>query len=796
MNTFEQILHRLLSQSKGRQIVFFVGAGISLDSPSNLPSTGTFIDAILRQAFEDESDREEIRQFINPASPKRLVDGHYLRFETFIEAVTSIGNDSSLDLLRCFSVCEEPNRNHSMLAALIGLGHYVVTTNFDCLIEIACGRLGIDCCQVIYESDFGRYLEAPELHRNTLFKIHGSFTKNGHHSTDSMNATLSSLAALGDQMSRAPNKKKVLKELIGTHPVIVLGYSGSDTFDIVPIFTSTPSNEPLIWVNHSQEPTYFDSKSIPNLSRDPVGRFVHPHHDLLARMTLYSENSSSGQLRDVHLFDINTPSVINLIVEQFGLQIPQTGSPHYFDYEAHVRKWFQAHIQSDYTRRLLQFDIWEVLADREHLERMLPILEQDLISQGGGSPSRRVWLQIAEHYHSMGKFQNAIDSYWKVIEDAASQTDPFMVVRAYKGLSSSYRQRNEYPWALFALGQCVGWASAAIDASKTPSEKAHATYLRAEALFARIAWAIKMGYPGRTDFDENAVFGDFAYSQWKDEPEPRSMVSENSLEQGLEWASNRTKRYIRMHITHAVAYCQEALDLAEKHSLDNVKLNCYSLYGSIDNWLGNPAGVLDWHSKSIAAAKEDGNLLQLALLEEDSDDIETIKHAYHLYEIMGSLAGMAGIHYRLGLIYQKVNLIEAEQSYRKALKIFAYMGERQKQSHALHQLGRVAQAQKQVETAADLYHQSMEIKQSLQDADGMAMTFKQLGHMYIETGNYEKALGNMTWADILWFELESPRQADVEPYLRYLQTELGAERYNAIVQSIRVFHEQQDTQNR
>ncbi len=787
MSNSIQILQNLVSSRLlDRRIVFFVGAGISLDSPSNLPSTGKFIDAILRKAFDDENERNEIRQFIDPSTPKRLVDGHYLRFETFIEAITSTGKDPDLSILRCFAVCKEPNRNHYVLAALINLGHYVVTTNFDCLIELACQRLGIPCSQIVYESDFAQYLAAPELHENPLFKIHGSFTKNGKNSRDSLNATLSSLAAMGDQMSRAPNKRKVLRRLFGSHPVIVLGYSGSDTFDITPIITSISSNEPLIWMNHSQGEAYHDNQSIPDLPKDPMERFVHPHHDLLGRIINHAGKAGSGPSREVHLFDLDTAVVADILIGQFGLQIPRPGPAHHFDFETDLRKWFQTHLRSDHSRRLLQFKIWEVIAEQKRLEKMLPSLKQDLLSQVADAASRRTLLQIAQHDHHMGKFQDAIDCYWKVIEAAADQVDPLMVVRAYKELSTSYQYRSESPYALFALGQCVGWASAAIDASQTPADKAYATYLRAEALFSRIALAIKMGYPDKCDFDESAVFGDFAYCQWKDEPEPPCPAHEDPMKHNLEWALQRTRRYIMMHIRHAIAYCQEALEIAEKYSLDEVKMNCYSLYTTIDSWLGNDVDALAWYEKTVALAEQSGDLLRLALLEESSNHIDTVKHAYHLYEILGDLGGMAGINYRLGLARQNENTFEeANQYYRKALEIYSYMGDRRQQSHTLHQLGRVAQAQKRYESAVDFYEQSLEIKKSLVDADGMAMTFKQLGHLFIETRNFDAALQNMILADNLWFDLGSPRQADVEPYLRYLLSELGEDRYNFIVGRMR-----------
>jgi len=67
----------------------------------------------------------------------------------------------------------------------------------------------------------------------------------------------------------------------------------------------------------------------------------------------------------------------------------------------------------------------------------------------------------------------------------------------------------------------------------------------------------------------------------------------------------------------------------------------------------------------------------------------------------------------------------------------------------------------------------------------MAMTIKQLGHLYLESGDYEKAAANMLLADRLWFEIESPRQADVEPYLRHLLSLLGSARFGAIAENIR-----------
>ncbi|MFX1239162.1 MAG: hypothetical protein ACFE8P_15785, partial [Promethearchaeota archaeon] len=121
--TFQKVIER------SDKLTFLVGAGCSKDAPSCLPLGQEMIEAIVRHTCT-ESEVEKILSIEN------------LRFEQVVEIVRD-SLDPELKLIDYYGECESPNFQHIFLAEMLKKGNFLVTTNFDFLIEYALQKIGV-----------------------------------------------------------------------------------------------------------------------------------------------------------------------------------------------------------------------------------------------------------------------------------------------------------------------------------------------------------------------------------------------------------------------------------------------------------------------------------------------------------------------------------------------------------------------------------------------------------------------------------------------------------------------------
>lgn len=154
---------KLLGKEK---LAFLVGAGCSIDPPSNLPDGRTMIEAIVKFACA----RSEIDKILKLKG---------LRFEQLVEHFRDYV-DEELQCIEYYGQCKTPNSQHVFLADMIMRGQFVMTTNFDFLIENALLAYGIpkkEIVPVITESDFMQFDDPRQLFKKgkkAVYKIHGS----------------------------------------------------------------------------------------------------------------------------------------------------------------------------------------------------------------------------------------------------------------------------------------------------------------------------------------------------------------------------------------------------------------------------------------------------------------------------------------------------------------------------------------------------------------------------------------------------------------------------------------------
>lgn len=234
---------------KDSQFTIISGAGISMEKPSELPSSNQIkaklISIILSEKFSE----------LTETFSKKL------RFEQIVE-IYQKHFDPQLSFLKSFDDPNiEPNKIHDFLAHMALLNHNIVTFNFDCLIEKSIHRIDKEASNVraiITDEQYESFIDMNNdgLKENTLiFKLHGSFIdyhqrKSTHESIVVTTNNLCRDSSL-ETFSLPQHKIIALKKLISNRKTIFIGYSGSDDFDINPTLKNINFDDDIIWIHHS-----------------------------------------------------------------------------------------------------------------------------------------------------------------------------------------------------------------------------------------------------------------------------------------------------------------------------------------------------------------------------------------------------------------------------------------------------------------------------------------------------------------------------------------------------------------
>ncbi len=253
-NEFEPILRNQLSLAvtagrKGR-LVPFVGAGISMDPPANLPSGKALEDPLKESLFRAVcsilglNDRKQISD----------LDDHVktFRLEPMLDALQQVHGRQFVEEYLAPLNADTWNENHAILAALANAGYirHCITLNFDCLIELAFTRYGatITTCP-LREDQFITGTGRIGLH---ITKLHGSFSPKRSR-VNSAALLCGAISEIGDRPSEA--NRRAIREIIHQYPTLLIaGYSNHD-WDIAPIlFELRNEVDHILWIEHANDP--------------------------------------------------------------------------------------------------------------------------------------------------------------------------------------------------------------------------------------------------------------------------------------------------------------------------------------------------------------------------------------------------------------------------------------------------------------------------------------------------------------------------------------------------------------
>ena len=245
------------------ELAVFCGAGVSRNS--GLPLANELKRSIFETLLLSENEVDEVLRVPLP-------------FEAFIQSIfdPQLVSDEALRVTNILDLFHqaEPNSNHIFIARLAKAGYLktVATTNFDLLFERAFKkeglRDGVDFKRYYTEDDFST-IDFSELgERLALFKLHGSIDDR-----DSVRTTLEAVY----KKELSAKRFNVIKHLFSTGKhtaVLILGYSCSDIFDVVPQIQRIQSDlKQIFYLKHSaSDITTFREISATKI-RNPFIRF-------------------------------------------------------------------------------------------------------------------------------------------------------------------------------------------------------------------------------------------------------------------------------------------------------------------------------------------------------------------------------------------------------------------------------------------------------------------------------------------------------------------------------------------
>jgi hypothetical protein len=207
---------------------------------------------------------------------------------------------------------------------MVSRGAQVLTTNFDTHIEDACRRMGVSCTTVV----LARHAPPVGALRDAqLVKLHGSFADRPPFVRPSTApvATLRQMSRWGLGYERLGPARDELLRMIGDRTLIVCGYSGSDSFDVMPLLEDADRHAALVWYEWARgplrqvEPVAIDAlttrrttASMSDLFLAPVGearaRPVHIRGNAAAFLRLATQSSPARtDPADIRRSDAATP---------------------------------------------------------------------------------------------------------------------------------------------------------------------------------------------------------------------------------------------------------------------------------------------------------------------------------------------------------------------------------------------------------------------------------------------------------------------------------------------------------
>jgi hypothetical protein len=399
----ERLISDLARGVNGSPTVF-VGSGVSIWGPSELPSGKDFTSAMFSALFDESLTISAVeRSLLEEVFGKRWTP-HFsgMPFEHLMECCPSEAKANTL-VNRLYN-SRRTNPLHRALAKGLREGriHSLITTNYDCCLDEALSDEKFPFVKAVTPEQARAALRA---RAPRYFKIHGS-TEGG--------LETSPMFALRHEGLLDPQKRALLTELIEARPLVMLGYSGLD-FELCPEIERIGVAD-LIWNNLKD---YYPSVSAERLIQAKDGTLLFGDMRVLVSrwlgMTAWPVNAPSREsavvevVRDIfdqeEIVMWRVRALNSLGLPSFTLKVLETDSTsrsHYFFEIERGRAEFHAGL---YKR------------SRRHFLRAL----RGALASGRRVSAADAGLEASDAYRSFGAPLRAYACTWSVDFLAARQ---------------------------------------------------------------------------------------------------------------------------------------------------------------------------------------------------------------------------------------------------------------------------------------------------------------------------------------------------------------------------------------
>ncbi|MCM1179273.1 MAG: SIR2 family protein [Clostridium sp.] len=251
-------LIQLIKTLEPQKIVFWIGAGVDCNSPTNLPLANNLLEKILVLTCGEEYAKSIKDQY-------ELVYQGIPRMETVISEIKLFESELAIDSTIVNGLSSfldaPPNSCHQVLAQFLNKGSNIVSLNYGNTIAKAFNMQYDNTfpTKPVFDEEFRLYMYKSEnITQGKIYHLHGV--------ADDLRTIGISLNEVKKTFS--PKFKEQLTEWINnSYCFIFLGYSCSDTLDVNPFFLNlkTKGNATGIIINYSKHESFANENQDSNM---------------------------------------------------------------------------------------------------------------------------------------------------------------------------------------------------------------------------------------------------------------------------------------------------------------------------------------------------------------------------------------------------------------------------------------------------------------------------------------------------------------------------------------------------
>lgn len=685
----------IIESIRKRELALFCGAGISRNS--GLPLANELKQSILKRVFasmKGKHSKQDLHDIMQSGLP----------FEAFME---SISDDSDISTILDFFKEGEPNTNHIMIAKLAktGLVRTILTTNFDPLIEKA-----LEKEHLIRDRHFKVYYDEEQFSKThfrnehdkiiKIFKIHGSAEDK-----KSIRITLKAVAA----QSLSDKRMNLIEFLFssGKHrKVLILGYSCSDAFDIIPQIEAISKNQKeIIFIDHNSMRMEVENIKTWN-SKNPFKKFagirlVYDTDKLIE--TLWS--SCKDIMKDHYRF---RKSKIN--------------------WRKHIDDWAKIlEERKQYPRYFVAGKILSAISNFSRATRYYKMsleIAKEIDFKKGKLGS---YIELGNAYFRLGNFKAAIEYYEKSLEITKEAENKGGELLSYINLANAYHGLADFSRTIEYSKKCLRISK---EIGKIEIE-------------LRCYMNLGNAYSGLGNYTDAVAY---YKKSLKISRETGDKESESTC------CLNLGHTYYDLgYVNTAGDYYKESLRVAEEIGDKRGEFGSYLGLGIVYSYSGNYERATQSHEKSLAIARkiEDraGELqCYIALghvhyrLRDFNGAIEYYVKSLKIAREIGDRAQQIKCHRHLGNAYSGLKKHStAICYYEKCSEIAKEIGDQVEEAASHINLGNSYYALGGFYKAIDLYLRAEIISKATRQFRHLQSLYSNLSRAYKSIGDYEKA---------------------------------------------------------